>query len=451
VAEDDLPAGLLLIVLAAFACMLPAQADTFYHLRSGQEMWRSGALLTRELFSWTEYGNALPNHWWLSQLAFYGLYSLGGPLLLTIAAGACALAAVFLSWRLVTGSQELRIVLLMAYAVTLLEWSVRPQVFSLLLTVVAIRLVLSGRYTFLPLLLVLWSNLHAVVVLGIAIAWVPLLDAIAFDRSRVRRALPVALMSLAAPAMTPLGVNFWPWLVDTVRVSRALGLQEFRSAFTLDPTAGGFWLLVAALLVGIVRKRTVLAASDRQTRQLVIAAVILAPAALTSLRNIPFFALVAIPAISRLFQTESAARVRPASRMAWGMMGAAALVATVMISIKWTDGGRYLGWRPLSPAAMAAIRSCPDRLYNTLYEGGLMIWFVPERRVFIDGRVDVYPVAMSLRARRADLEGEYRDLFAEHDIRCAVVRRDSRIFASLRQDGVMPLTFSDDDWAVFVR
>jgi hypothetical protein len=64
------------------------------------------------------------------------------------------------------------------------------------------------------------------------------------------------------------------------------------------------------------------------------------------------------------------------------MMGAAALVAAVMISIKWTDGGRYLGWRPFSPAALAAIRSSPDRLYNTLYEGGLMIWFVPERRVY---------------------------------------------------------------------
>ena len=73
-------------------------------------------------------------------------------------------------------------------------------------------------------------------------------------------------------------------------------------------------------------------------------------------------------------------------------------------------------------------------LYNTLYKGGLMIWFVPERRVFIDGRVDVYPVAMSLRARRADPRASTRDLFAEHGIQCAVVRRDSQLFASLRQD-----------------
>jgi hypothetical protein len=451
VTEDDLPAALLLIVLAAFACVLPAQADTFYHLRSGLEMWRSGQLLTRELFSWTEYGHPLPNHWWLSQLTFYGLYSLGGPLLLTIVAGGLAFVAVFLSWRLVTGAQELRLVLITAYAVTLLEWSVRPQVFSLVLTVVAIRLVLSDRLLLLPLLLVLWANLHAVVVLGIGIAWVPLLDAVAFDRGKVRRALPVALASLVAPLLTPLGIHFWSWLVDTVGVSRALGLQEYRSAFVADPTAIGFWMIVAALVIGLARKRTEIATADRETRLLVIAAVILVPPALTSLRNIPFFALAAIPAVSRLFATKRAARVRPAGGVAWVMVGAAAVVAVATIATRWIDGGRRLGWQPLSPAAVAAIRACPEKLYNGLYEGGLMIWFVPERRVFIDGRVDVYPLALSLRARQADLEGEYRDLFADYGIACAVVRRSSPLVAALERDGAMRPTFTDDSWAVLTR
>ena len=58
-----------------------------------------------------------------------------------------------------------------------------------------------------------------------------------------------------------------------------------------------------------------------------------------------------------------------------------------------------------------------------------MIWFVPERRVFIDGRVDVYPVAMSLRARRADLEGKYPRPF--RGARYSVRGRPSR-FAALR-------------------
>ena len=266
---------------------------------------------------------------------------LGGPLLLTIAAGACALAAIFLSWRLVTGGQELGIVLLIAYTVTLLEWSVRPQVFSLLLTVVAIRLVLFGRYrscrccwccgpTCMPLCARHRDRLGAA----------PRRHCVRSRAGPPR--MPVALLSLAAPAMTPLGVHFWPWLLDTVaRVARA-----WPAGVPVGVHAGSHRRRVLAArrraVVGIVRKRTVLAASDRQTRQLVIAAVILAPAALTSLENIPFFALVAIPAIAPIPDRERGASTA-GEPDGVGLMGAAALVAIVMISIKWTDGGRYLG------------------------------------------------------------------------------------------------------------
>ena len=101
--DDDLVSILIFIVLAAFACMLPAQNDTFLHLRSGMHMWQTGSFLLTEPFSHTAYGTELHNHWWLTQLVFYGVHSLGGPFLLTLFAGACARAAVAGSWRLVRG------------------------------------------------------------------------------------------------------------------------------------------------------------------------------------------------------------------------------------------------------------------------------------------------------------------------------------------------------------
>ena len=81
--DDDLISILIFIVLAAFACMLPAQNDTFLHLRSGMQMWQTGSFLLTEPFSHTAYGAELHNHWWLTQLVFYGVHSLGGPFLLT--------------------------------------------------------------------------------------------------------------------------------------------------------------------------------------------------------------------------------------------------------------------------------------------------------------------------------------------------------------------------------
>jgi len=110
--DDSLIPILLFIVLAALACITPAQNDTFWHLRSGQQMWQTRAFLLTEPFSHTAYGTALHNHWWLSQLVFFAVYSLGGPFLLTLVAGACAVGATAGSWRLMKGPWELRIGLL---------------------------------------------------------------------------------------------------------------------------------------------------------------------------------------------------------------------------------------------------------------------------------------------------------------------------------------------------
>ena len=43
--EDDLPVVLTFIAVAALACLVPPQADTFFHLRTGQTIWSGGPLL----------------------------------------------------------------------------------------------------------------------------------------------------------------------------------------------------------------------------------------------------------------------------------------------------------------------------------------------------------------------------------------------------------------------
>ena len=168
--DDDLPFVLLFVALAAFACAIPAQSDTFYHLRSGRAMWETGWLLERETFSHTAHGLRLHNHWWLSQLAFYGLYELGGPPLLTAAAGACAFFALYLSWRLVRGTVEIRLLLLLGLLLVVPQWSVRPQVFSMILLMILVRLVIADRLVWVPPLLLVWANAHALVVMGVAVA-----------------------------------------------------------------------------------------------------------------------------------------------------------------------------------------------------------------------------------------------------------------------------------------
>jgi hypothetical protein len=448
--DDDVPIALLFVVLLGIACAMPAQADTFYHLRAGRVMWESGRLLDRELFAHVTYGQLHPNHWWLGQLIFYALHALGGPMLLTLVAGACAWWAVFGAWTLTRGSSpEIRLLLLVVLMLSLPEWSVRPQVFSMALMVVAVRLILADRLGWLPPLMILWANVHAVVVLGVGVVSLVAVEALLWSHHRVRRALGMAAACWAAPMVSPLGLHYWPYVLKVVREAHLLGIDEYRSAFSFALEPALLWLVVGALAIVAVRAVPTLAARDRRDRILLMASGALALAALTSIRNVAFFVLIAAPTFARVAAHERRNSRRPAPRIAFGLVGLVMFAVSVATAYRWREGGAALGWRPLAPAAIAAIRACPEPIYNAFGDGGALIWFVPERRVFMDGRTDAYPIEFLLRASGAELRGEYRDLFADYRIRCAVVGSGSRMARLLREDASMELRFADPRWQVF--
>jgi hypothetical protein len=449
--DDDLPFALAFVALCAFAFVLPAQSDTFYHLRSGREMWERGWFLEREVFSHTAKGQPLHNHWWLSQLLLYGLYSAGGAMLVTVGAGACALLAVYLSWRLVRGTLEARVLLGLALILVFPQWSVRPQVFSMLMLMIVVRLVLADRLRWVPAVLLVWANAHALVVLGILVPVAAAIEAFVWSRHRLRPAILTAVAGAVVPTVSPLGWHYWPRAFETVRESRLLGIQEYRPAFSGGIDVLGIWLLLLVLVVMVVRSASRLGRVEAGDRVLLLTAGIFGLAAVTSVRNAGFFALVAVPAISRFVPPAELRPSRPFGRPAIVLVGAAAVLAGVFVVFRWRDGGARLGWKPITPAAMEAIRSCPGPMFNTFDQGGVLTWFVPEQPVFVDGRVEAYPKELLRRAARASLSADYKELFVDYNIRCAAVSTGSRLAQALRTDQEMRITFVDNQWSVFVR
>jgi len=96
-----------------------------------------------------------------------------------------------------------------------------------------------------------------------------------------------------------------------------------------------------------------------------------------------------------------------------------------------------------------AVRACPAPIFNTFAAGGTLLWFVPEQRVFVDGRMEAYPLDILERSRQADLYGDYESLFQDFGIRCAVVPSASPIADALRRDQWGQVRFSDTQWSVF--
>src|SRR5258706_12745983 len=100
---DRLAVAVLFLAILASACLMPAQNDSWWHLRVGQEMWKIRSPLYTDTFSFTAPGALWRNHEWLTQLGFYALYSLGGMPLLTFGGAILVTLAWRVSWLLMAG------------------------------------------------------------------------------------------------------------------------------------------------------------------------------------------------------------------------------------------------------------------------------------------------------------------------------------------------------------
>jgi hypothetical protein len=236
-------------------------------------------------------------------------------------------------------------------------------------------------------------------------------------------------------------------------VSRELQIEEYQ--MPLRAADLPFWLAAAALIAAVFVLRHRLREYARADRVLMIGALALAVAAATAARNVGFFAVIAAPALSRMWPSrrEPAMRRRPRPLGAAGawMCLAAALGGVGLVSFRWRGSGAHLGWQPMSSAALEAVRGCPDRIFNHLMDGGFLMWELPDRRVFVDSRMEAYPLRVLRASRQADVYGEFETTFEQYGINCAVVATGVPLYSKLADTASMRRIFVDGDRAVFVR
>ena len=449
--EQDVAPALLFIVLAALACLTPVKNDTWWHLRSGQEMWETGRWLVTETFSFTSNGAALHNHWWVSQLAFFGAYSLGGAFGLSLFAGACALGATFGSWRLMRGGWEARLVLLVwLLLVCTPGWGIRPQVVSLAFVALTAWLIAQDRIRWLPVVFVVWANAHALVILGVAMAGALVIEALVWSRERLKQAMVVTALSVAAPVLSPLGLEYWPRVASTVSLSRQLQIEEYR--LPLQWADLQFWIGLAAVSILLARGWKTLAERAPSERALILSALVLGVAGASAARNGSIFAIVAAPVISWLLPGAWAGRpfrARRASRGAAVLLTCAAALAAIAVSVRWRSDTMTSEWQPLSAGALAAVQACPEPMFNRFDDGGYLMWVMPDRPVFVDSRIEAYSADLLRQSRAADVYGRYEEPFGRYGIKCALVGTGSPMFARLTADSRFRMTHSDSARSVF--
>lgn len=445
--------GLLFVAIGVLACLAPAQGDTWWLLRAGQEIWTTGVVPVTDTYSYTAAGRPWPNHESLTEAIFYLMFRAGGLPLLTLMCAVLIVGAWVLSWRFTRGPFELRF-LLFATSLTACvgSWALRPQVFTMAAIVSVAALLATGRWWWLPPIIVVWTNLHGAVALGlVAIFAVLLVETWRLRRVPTRLTLAAAACVLST-LISPLGPGLWTFIVESMERSRVNQIIEWRAP-DFTPTLWIFWVVAAALPIVAFRSRRHL---DAQTLRWTAISLALLPLAARAVRNVPIFLLVAVPALTAAASArrgpETARTPRGENlRVNGALLVGAVAIGVLVVALSWRASIQQLGWHPVSPGAVEAVTTCPDPIYNTFEQGGALIWFLPGRQVFIDNRQDPYPAELLRRSRIAEQTGDYADLFEEFGVRCAVLPADSPIIAALGADPNWTRTFRDDDLSVFAR
>jgi hypothetical protein len=455
---EALTIGLLFVAVAFRALLIPAQNDTFWHLRAGADIWRTGHVPLVDSYSFTAAGLPYHDHEWLWQALLYGCHRVGGLPLCNLMAAAVVVGTVALAYRMTVGSRVTRFILLViVLAPASCAWALRPQIVTLLALVCLVRLLERQRFWVIPFLFLGWANLHAGVlagglVLGAALAaatlrWVWYRGE--EDRRRLGcLALVVPLAGLATCA-TPLGLGLFRYSWGFAAHDQIAWISEWETTLPNGWLGGAFWIVaVAFVLVCFKRRRTLVSGPADAWRDWVVvaAAWALFPLAFRSLRNISPFLMLAAPAASRLlgvrFRFRSPWRRPPATssadhpRFNLILLGGAGLAAAAIVIAAWTLAPQTLGWRPIGDGALRAVQTCDGPLYNRYDEGGYLIWLAPEQKVFIDSRHDPFPPAFMREAIDVQYERRpYQPLFARWGIRCAFLPADAPIASALQAAG----------------
>lgn len=432
------------------------QGDTWWQLRAGQDMWSARAVLLSDIYSHTASGAFWLNHEWLAEVIFFGLYSVGGLPLLSLFAAALISAGWTFTWCLTRGSSvDAFVVALIALTASAGWWEPRPHAFSLLFIPWLVFLVYRSATGWLPILFLVWANTHGGVLLGLVLLASGLAAQILVDRSLWRRSLIVVITSALAMTLTPLGVHLWTEVPRSLSRINLYTLDEWAPPGLTDPTMIAFWGIAATYAWNAAAQWRRLPRLSPAEAALHACAIVLLPGAVAAVRNVGPFLMVVIPALTHLWVPEGAPQRRAPrenTTVSSGVTFAVILFAIGGVILTLTTAYRHewdkLRWRPISAAAIEALRDCPGNLYNRYDEGGMLLWFVPGRKVFLDGRQDPYPPALVLEHIEMETgRRTYGPTFKRHDIRCAFLPMVSPVAAQLSQDGWVSL-YHGDQWMV---
>jgi hypothetical protein len=466
-----LPAVLMLAVYAALAVVAPTDFDYWWHLSTGRWIAAYGVPQV-DPFSYTAGSRAWLDHEWLTQWLMQALearHGYRGPVALFAAIQALTglvLLALLRQRGIGTAASLVGLVLFMLLAAP--TWGVRPQIVTALL--LGLELWLLERYRqhpesplpllVLPVLLMLWANVHGSFIAGLGVIGLHVIGALADSRLHGRprlgeatRLLACAVVATLATLANPYGMALWLLPLDYVSATGSEVLQSIDEWRSPDFHGAHAWLipllLVPLLLTGLRRPLQTAAATratgiiDPTDALLVLTFLALA---LRARYHAPLYGMAVLPvALAAIPPWPAAGSATLGSIEARLHLLLAPLLSVALLTVavrlpvsQWRDHPAVDGRLPYPARAVDWLKAQPGepRLFNDLGWGGYLLHRLgPAHKVFIDGRLDLYrgPVFDDYAAI-TDLLPGWRQRLEAYRIDTVLIRAGTALDEALAHD-----------------
>jgi hypothetical protein len=413
--------------------------DTYWHLASGQWMLDHREILRTDVFSSTVSGQPYSVGEWLGQVVLTLVFNVGGWGGLAICRAVLVGIAAFFLARLGRrgGAPFVAVLLVVVWALVFSKtrWIDRPGIFTFVLFPVVLDLLYGARagsrraLLFIPPLILLWANLHGGYPIGIALVLAFTAEALVRRRSDV---VPLALTLAASIALSFVDPEIFG-------VAGAAGhafapprfISEEAPPDVLEPSGFIFAAFVLATL-GI-------ALFDGGGPLDAILLIPLLWLALSAQRQLAFFVFAATPYVAA-GAARLHARLRPLATPFRPLPPTAAAALALLLCAGALASAFGVPVAPDEHAyptgAVAALRTGSGTLLNEYDWGGYLIYRVPERKVFVDGRLfPFYPAVLTDYRDAVELRPNWKDVLAKYDVREALLGPAKPLAVALREDG----------------
>jgi hypothetical protein len=451
--------------------------DFWWHLRTGQLIVETRQIPVTDPFSYTRSGTPWVTHEWLSEILIFFTYKAGGFNLLMLLFSLIITAAYATAYYRTSATSRPFIagfVMLLGASASNPLWGVRPQMITLLFfglfLLILDRFIKSGNardLISLPVLMLLWVNLHGGYILGLAAIGVYMAGNL-FDllwkrfkhKESDRGLLKVTLLLLGAFVVSALAAlvnpNGYKILLYPFQTLTDPAMQQYIQEWQSPDFSQAMWIPFAIMILLLIY--TGLRGGGNKSTTQTLLLLIFLYMGLRDMRNIPLFAMVAIPVLSTQLNALitipllSSTSSRPSSIINW--------VLTLLIVV--AVGSRFLQQVGNQESDIAArfpatavkwIREYKPsgRIFNLYDWGGYLIWTLyPEYQVYIDGRADVYGSGFLTDYKGISaMKPGWQQTFERYDISTVLIEPDSVMANFLRQSSDWRVSYEDKTSVLF--